>query len=40
MAEASLLDADVAINHLRDAAKAYLSAAERFPEDDEHHVCK
>jgi hypothetical protein len=40
IAKTRFLDMDATFNHLRNAAEAYLSAAERFPEDDEHHVCK
>jgi hypothetical protein len=40
MARLSYPDTNAAIEHLRNAAGAYLHAADRFPEDDERHVCK
>ena len=40
MAQASYPDTNAAIGHLRNSAGAYLNASDRYPEDDEHHVCE
>ena len=33
------VDIDATMQHYRDAADAYLDAAEKFPKDDEQHLC-
>ena len=33
------VDVDAIMQHYRDAADAYLNAAEKFPKDDEQHLC-